>query len=191
VLTCRDGDIGGRCGGNGDVGVGIRGRSGSRGGRLVATPAGHNFGTWDVVALERGVVNVQEDAGVIGAVEVGAEGTGRESVGATAGDLEVHALRVVLGAVGFVGGVQGDGLVAEDVFTWGNGRRDGRSPGVVVTDHIVRSPVARGGVALIEAGFINLSPLERGFVNVCAFAVAWGEVIEHGSMMGLWPFGPL
>jgi hypothetical protein len=52
--------------------------------------------------------------------------------------------------------VERDRLVAEDVFSWGDGRWDGYGPGVVVRDQRVGGPCTRCGRAVDEAGFVDL-----------------------------------
>ena len=146
-------------------------------------------GTRDRVAVERGV-DVEQDALVVGLVELRARDALR-LVGAAACDLEVHALRVVLRAVGLVAAVQRDDLVAQDVLSWRDGFGDGKRPAVVVGDQVVRGPVARGAGAVDQPGLADLEEVERRLVDGRAVAVAVGQVVDHGPVVALGPGVPL
>lgn len=138
-----------------------------------------------------GAVDVEEDAGVVGGVELGALDAGG-LVGAGAGDLDVEALGVVLGAVGVVGAVEGDDLVAQDVEAGSNVGRDLDEPAVAVLDELVGAPLAGGGGAVDEADLVDLEELESGLVDgLAAGGAAVGEVVDHGTVVGLGPGVPL
>ena len=98
-------------------------------------------------------------------VEICAQSAAGQVVGATARDLDVHALRIVLSITLFVGGVKSDSLVAEDVFARGDGRWDGSDPAIVVANHIIRGPVAGIGDPFVHAGLVDLGPLQAGLVD--------------------------
>lgn len=72
----------------------------------------------------KGAIEVEEDAGVLGRVELGGGLAGGEGLRAAAADLDVKALGVGLGSVGAAGGVQGDDLVAKNVVSGGKTRGD-------------------------------------------------------------------
>jgi hypothetical protein len=98
----------------------------------------------DGVAAEGGV-EVEEDAGVLGRVELGGGHAGGQGFRAAAVDLDVEALGVGLGSVGAAGGVKGDDLVAQDVVAWGQTGGDLDVRREVLRDEGVRHPGA--GVA--------------------------------------------
>ena len=186
---------GGGGGGRGSRGGGSRGggHGGSGGGRVAGARAGTRARAGarlvqsragDLVGGVVAAVDVVLDAGVGGGVQGGSQDTLR-LVGTSAGDLDVEALGVVLGAVLGAGAVQGDGLVAEDVVSGGEAGRHGHGPGVVVGDHLV------GGPAVGEASLVNLDPLEGALVGVGAVGSALGDVGQHGTDVAFGPLGPL
>jgi hypothetical protein len=59
-------------------------------------------------------------------------------------------------------GVNGDGLETDQVWARWNGRRDGRSPGRVLVDHLAGSPLAIVHSAGKKARLVNLEPREAG-----------------------------
>ena len=97
---------------------------------------GPGLRTGDGVAGDVTTVDVVLDAGISGLVKgsasnaVSAVGTGVG--GARAGDLNVDALGVGLGAVLLAGGVESDDLVAEDVVARSERLGDGEGPLVAV-----------------------------------------------------------
>jgi hypothetical protein len=96
-------------------------------------------GSGDRVAGE-GLVKVEKDTGVVGTVKGGGGRTAGAGA-ATAGDLNVDALGVELGAVGVVGRVEGDDLVAENVLARGDGAGNLNVPRVAVGNELVGGPV--------------------------------------------------
>ncbi len=148
------------------------------------------FWTRDAVAGER-VVDVDEDTGVVGFVQLHARGAGSELVGAGARDLEVDALRVILRAILLVRRMQRDDLVTKDVVARGHGLGDRDGPAVVGGDELIGCPFA-GLVRVIEHALgRNLVEFQGGLVGGGAFAVAVGEVVDDRAVMGLGPSGPL
>ena len=111
----------------------LRGRRGS--GCATARSTLVQRRTRDRVAVE-GSVDVEQNTLVVRLVKFRA-GDALRLIGAGAGDLEVQALRVVLGAVGLVSAVQGDDFVAEHVFSRRDGLWDRHGPAVVVRDQVV------------------------------------------------------
>lgn len=82
------------------------------------------------------MVDVDQDTGVSRGVELftsGSRGTG----GSAASDLQVDALRIVLGAVCVSGGVKSNDFVAQNIVSRCDGIRDGYSPAVVGSDKLV------------------------------------------------------
>lgn len=148
-------------------------------GSTVQSRAGH------LVAGEGGV-GVEEDAGVVGSVQLSSEDT-LGVISSRAGDLNVEALGVVLGTVLGASTVHGNNLVAEDVVAGGEGGGDGSGPGVVVGDEVLGSPDLGGQV---DAGLVNLDPLEGVLVGRGAVTVALGDVCEDGSLVGFRPGRP-
>lgn len=148
------------------------------------------FWAGDAVAGER-VVDVDEDTGVVGFVQLHARGACSELVGAGARDLEVDALRVILRAIFVVRRVQCDDLVTKDVVARGHvlGDRDG--PAVVGGDELIGCPVAGLGGVIEHALGGNLVEFQGGLVGGGAFAVAIREIVDDRAVMGLGPIGPL
>ena len=93
---------------------------------------GPGLGARDGVAGDVTPVDVVLDAGISGGVEGGASdavsAVGARVGGARAGDLNVDALGVGLGAVLLPGGVESDNLVAEDVVARGERLGDAEGP---------------------------------------------------------------
>lgn len=165
--------------GGGLLRVGARGRGAGRRARAVQSRAG------DLVAGDLGI-GVEEDTGIVRLVQGRAEGA-LGLVGARAGDLDIEALGVVLGAVLRASTVHGDDLVAEDVVAGGKGLGDGGGPGVVVGNEVGGSP--RLGADVV-AGLVDLDPLEGRLVGGRALAGALGHVGEDGAEVGFGPGGP-
>lgn len=87
--------------------------------------------------------------------------------------------------------MHGDDLVAEDVRARGQAVGDGDGPGVVVGDQVRGGP--RLGVQ-VDAGLVNLDPLEGGLVDGGAGVVGGatvGDVGQDGADVGLGPSGPV
>lgn len=194
----RSGRLGLGDGGNLGLGLGDGGSLGlgglggglglldGRAGAAAAGASGVQSGSGDRVVLDGGV-GVEEDAGLIVGVELGAEDTDGV-VGAGAGDLNVHALGVVLGTVQFAGGVKRDDLVTEDVVAGRDGRGHGSDPFVTVGDQLDSGPLLS---RLVETGLLDLDPLEGLDINVGAVASAVGDVGDDGADMRVGPVGPL
>jgi len=110
--------------------------------------------------------------------------------GATASNLDVDALGVVLGTVGVLGRVKGDDLVTKDVLAGGDVLGNSDGPGEVVGDEVVRGPVLGRGV--VQASLVNLE--EREVTSRDAGAVvtsAPGQVVQNGTVVRLGPGVPL
>lgn len=146
-----------------------------------------NDGTAGNGVVGVGGPDVEDDTGLVGGQELGASNAG-EGGGARASDLKIDTLGVRLGAVGLAGGVQGQDLVAEDVVAGGDIGGDADGPLVVVLHQDVGGVGVRG---LDETGAVNLEPAEAGLVGGGAVAVAAGEVVKDGTLVGLGPSSPL
>jgi len=127
-------------------------------------------------------VGVEEDTGVVGAIQRGA-GNASGGVGAGASHAQVEALRVGLGTVGLGAAVKGDDLVAEHVVAGGEAGGDLDEPAVAVGTELVGSP------AVIVTTSSNLEEAERILVDTLAGPVAVGEVINDGTDVALGPLG--
>jgi hypothetical protein len=64
-------------------------------------------------------------------------------------------------------------------------------PGVVVGNHVIRSPVARGRITTDETSLGDLDELQRLLVNGGAIITARSKVVNHWPMVAFWPFRPL
>jgi len=150
-------------------------------------------GTRDGVAGDVAAVDVVLDARVGSSVEGSASNTVSIAAarvgGAGAGDLDVDALRVGLRTVLLSRRVQGDNFVAQDVVARGEGLGDVDGPLVAVGDQLVGAPGVGGGVDDARRG-----ELEEGqalLVGGGAVALALGQVVDDGAVVGLGPGVPL
>lgn len=145
--------------------------------------------TGELVGRER-LVDVDLDAGLGGLVQLSAQGTiGLR--GTRAGDLEVKALRVILGTVLHFGTVQSHQLVTEDIVTRSDGLGNFDHPAVVVLDQLVITPGTRNIRVVHQANAVDLEELERGLVNRFAALTAVGQIVHDGTVVRVGPFGPL
>jgi hypothetical protein len=155
-----------------------------RGRRSAAGASAEHRRTRDVV-LDSCGVRVEDDTILVDLVQGGTNHTFRLGFSG-AGDLDVQALGVALGAVGGTSGVQSNDLVAEDVFARSEVGGDGDRPGVVLLDHLDGSPLAIG-----ETICLNLGPLEVLLLNRRNVACVGSNVGDDGSNVGLWPVTPV
>lgn len=84
-----------------------------------------------------------------------------------------------------------DDLVTEDIGAGCQALGDGDSPSVVVSNKVFSSP--RLGVE-VNAGLVNLDPLEGGLVDGGAGIIrgtAVGDVGQDGANVGFGPRGPV
>ena len=87
--------------------------------------------------------------------------------------------------------MQGDDFVTEDIVPRCHafGNRDG--PGVVGGKEFIGGPSTRHGCVFDETFLIDLGEFERGFIDRAAVAVAVGQVVHDGAVVGFGPLGPL
>ena len=130
-------------------------------------------------------VDVEEDTGVGGSVQLGADNT-LGLLGAAASDLDVQALRVVLGTVLLASSVQRNDLVAEDVLAGSEALGDSDGPGVVLADHLDGSPLA-----VLVTSTLNLGPLEILLLDGLNVTTVSGNVGKDGANVGHRPLGPV
>ena len=170
-------------------GRGGRGLGGSRSGRGSGAGAGAGAEQSRSGDLVAGVVSVRakEDTGIVSLVEGGGNGT-LGALSARASDLDVDALRVVLGTVGGATAVESNDLVTGNVVAGSEAGGDGRGPAVAVLNQLLGSPLLGLGV---EASLVNLDELEAGRVGSGAITVALGNVGEDGADVGLGPGVPV
>lgn len=102
--------------------------------------------------------------------------------GSSTSDGKLSALGVPLSRLR----VQSDGLEAEKVVASRNTARDGRSPSVVVVDHLAASPVTGGNSTADQARLINLEPAQVFRIGAIAASVAVGHVSQHWAVW-MWP----
>jgi hypothetical protein len=152
-----------------------------RPGDLVLAPA--------VVGVTLGVVDADDDTRVVGRVGAGeADRLGGREV-ARAGDLDLGALHVELGAAGEAGRVQRQQLDAHQVVAGRDALRHGEVVPAVVADHLVDGPDAAR-----QALLGNLEPPQavggggRGVVDLGEVDLdrAWGvEVVSYERIQGV------
>jgi hypothetical protein len=114
-------------------------------------------------------------------VKIGRQNTGGLQ-GSRACDSEIEALRIVLSTVQFLGAVQGDELVAQDVVTRLKIFGNLYNPGIIVADQHVRGPGAWIPAAK-KANAINLEEFKCGFIHGLALAIAVGQVVNDSAFV--------
>ena len=127
-----------------------------------------------------------------------------------AGDLEVDAHGVILGAVYRLGAVESDYLMAEDEVA-GDVRGDGKGGGVVVccdqitlikalsngtrqglTNHLIVGPSTRHRIVVNETLCFDLEEMKIVLVDCRAVAVITAsEIVQDWAVMTGWPSSPL
>lgn len=166
-----------------------RGGDGRLGLRNVDAAADHGR-TGNRVGRER-LVDVEEDAGVSLSVQRLAANTSR-ALAATAGNLDVEALGIVLSTVGLAGTVKSNNLVTEDVEARRNVGRDLHHPSISIGNQLIRSPLSRRSRAINESRLVNFEELQAGLVNsLTAIRAAVGEVVNDRTLVRFWPGIPL
>lgn len=143
----------------------------------------------DVIRVE-GLVNVDEDARVVLAVELGTQSTLGGGI-STTGDLQVETLGVALSAILVTGRVQSNDLVAQDIVSGSNIAGDGDGPAVVVGDQVVSGPGAGSFTAINETLLVDFEELQGGLVDLGAVTIAVSHVGDDRTMVTLRPFRPL
>lgn len=136
------------------------------------------------------MVDVDQDTGIGWGVEFftsGASGTG----GTATSDLQVDALRVVLGTVCVSGRVKSNDFMAQNIVSRCDGVRDCYSPAVVGGDKLVGSPCAWDGGVVDQTTLINLDEVQRGLIHGRTVAIAVGEIGDNRTVMAIGPCGPL
>lgn len=111
--------------------------------------------------------------------------------GSGARHLDVDALWVVLRTVELTGRVQGDDFVAENVLAWRDVGGDLQDVGIVILDQLVCGPDTRSIAPINQTLLGDLEEVELRLVDTCAIAVAGGEVVDYGSLVGFGPWCPL
>jgi len=129
-------------------------------------------------------VRVEENTRLRVSVELSGQSSLRV-VGSGASDVNVEALRVVLGTVLGASAVESDDLVAENVASSSESLRDGGGPGVVVLDKIGGSPSS------VKTSSIDLNPLKLSRVSSSALALALSNVGQDRTDVRLRPCRPL
>jgi hypothetical protein len=175
------GSSGGTCGGRLSLGGGLGGRS-----RAGAGATEGQLGTGDGVA-GRVVVEVEHDTLLGGSVQ-GSTGNTGGLLSTGTSNLEVEALRVVLGTVLLSSGVESNDLVTEDIRTGLEAGGDGDLPGVASGNEVIRGELATGG----HTSLSDLEELQVGLVDLgAAIGTASSEVVDDGTLVRLRPGVPL
>lgn len=86
--------------------------------------------------------------------------------------------------------MQADKLVAEHVAAGGNGRRNLDRPLIAVGDELVRRPLAGRRGSVDQTLLCDLEEAEVARLRAGAAAGALGEVVDHGTVMGVRPGVP-
>lgn len=174
----------GRCRRRSRRGAGGLGRSGRSGPRARARAGAHH--RWARERVHDGrLVGVEEDTGTVSLVERSTDNTLGE-VGSGAGDLDVQALRVGLGAVGVAAAVQSDDLMAEDVLASLEVRWDSYRPCEVLANQLDGSPLA----VLVTVG-LDLGPLELLLVDRGEVTSVGSDVCQDGADVRFGPCVPV
>lgn len=84
-----------------------------------------------------------------------------------------------------------DDLVPKDVIPWGNTAGYIDSPAVVGGKKLVSGPLARDFGAIEEPFAVNLVELKFRLVYRGTLAITVGKVVDDGTVMRVWPLGPL
>lgn len=138
----------------------------------------------------QGLIDVDQDTWVGWGVEFFTSST--SGIGGTASsDLQVDALRVVLGSVCVLGRVKSDDFVAQDIVSRCDSGRDFYSPAVVGGDELVGSPCSWDGVVVDQTTFLYLDKVQLCLVHGRAVAIAVGEIADNGTVVASGPCSPL
>lgn len=132
-------------------------------------------------------VQVKQDPGVRVLVQRAARHASRQGRRPASRHLQIHALGVILRAVQTPRSVQRDDLVPQHVVSRLQRARDLDAPGVVVRGEIVRGPVAGDGGWGDNARGVDFREFEGCRGRGRAFAVTGGKIVNHGSLMRIWP----
>lgn len=135
-------------------------------------------------------VDIKLDTLVASLVQLFTSSTSRVGIAAT-GNLNVNTLHVVLRPVLLASRVQRNQLMAQNIVAVRNSLGHGERVGVVVLNHVVTGPGTRRVAAIDQTLLVDLEELEAGLVDLGAVAVAGGQVVEDGAVVGLGPLGPL
>jgi len=138
----------------------------------------------------RVAVDVELDALVVRLIQLSSKDTlGLLSTGTL--DLEVEALRVVLGTVLLETTMESNDLVTEDIGTGLNVLRDLNEPAVVVGNELVGA-VGTGVTGIDETNLVDLEELEGLLIDgLTASRTARGQHVNDRSLVALGPVGPL
>jgi hypothetical protein len=146
--------------------------------------------SWNrVCGNRRRNIKVIQDARIFRSIESGCENALRLVRPGTR-DREVEAEGVVLGAVGLGCCMQSYDLVAQDIVSWSDGRRNLSDPGEVVRDHDVRYPGAVLGLRVQKRLSANYKPFQFGCVDCFARAITVCKHVCDGSFVGGGPGVP-
>ena len=128
-------------------------------------------------------IQIEQDAQIQRRIKRLSRHAARNSLRASSRDLQIHALRIRLRAVGRARRVQGNNLVADNVVAGRQPGRDSDGPGDAIRDERVRGPGARVR-ARDPAPSIYLNPLQRRFVDGRAVSPVAGDVVDDWAVAG-------
>lgn len=100
-------------------------------------------------------------------------------------------MRIILCPVRLIRRVKCNDLMPKDVISWGNTAGYGDSPAVVGGEKFVSGPLPRDYGTIEKPFAVNLVELEFGLVYRGTLAITVGKVVDDGTVMRVWPFGPL
>ena len=81
--------------------------------------------------------------------------------------------------------------MAKDIVSGGDAGGNGDCPAVVVGNQLVRCPYARYRGVVDKTNTVNLHELEFGLINVLAWPIAVGQIIDDRTVVARRPRGPL
>lgn len=141
--------------------------------------AGENSRAGNGVGRRGRVVQVKHDAGVVGLVRAGEADAGRYAAAGAAGDVDLGALHVQLGAGVAAGAVQRDQLDPQQVLARRDALGDAEVDLALVRDQLVDRPRAGGALQAVR---VDLEPRQarhggrRGVVDL-------GQVRDDGPLV--------
>lgn len=138
--------------------------------------------------------HVDQEARMVGAVEIGAQDA-RRVLRALARDLDVEAFGVMLRLVHLARELQRNGLGAENIVARGDVVWNRDLPCVAIVEELLGRPEAISDIARIcwpdQTALGKLEPLELRLVGFAAWAVATSQIVDNRAPMQRKPHAPV